>query len=120
MTEMNGLLSSIFFNCVSKWTASVGSRLQVRCLGTDDRSRKLYRLENDTGPHKDLVRAVARFRFDLRAKTFGLAGLNQAVGTKGPSDSQLQRAGFTKYVKGNKGYEKAFGGPDTPNLVPRD
>lgn len=53
-------------------------------------------------------------------RLISLAGLNQAVGTKGPSDNQLARAGFTKYVKGNKGYEKAFGGPDTPNLVPRD
>lgn len=47
-------------------------------------------------------------------------GLNQGgVGTKPPSDNQLKRAGFTKYVKGNNGYEKAFGGPDTPDLIKR-
>jgi putative FmdB family regulatory protein len=46
-------------------------------------------------------------------------GLNQTVGTKPPSDSQLKNAGFTKYVKGKKGYEKAFGGKDTPDLIKR-
>jgi putative FmdB family regulatory protein len=46
-------------------------------------------------------------------------GVNQSVGTKPPSDSQLKNAGFTKYVKGKSGYEKAFGGPDTPNTIKR-
>lgn len=36
------------------------------------------------------------------------------------SDGQLQRAGFTKYVRGAKGYEKAFGSESTPNFVQRE
>ena len=47
-------------------------------------------------------------------------GINQSVGTKAPSDSQLKNAGFTKYVKGKHGYEKAFGGSDTPNLIKKE
>jgi putative FmdB family regulatory protein len=42
-------------------------------------------------------------------------GLAKSVGTKPPSDTKLERLGFTKYVKGDKGYEKAFGNaPDLP------
>jgi putative FmdB family regulatory protein len=52
-------------------------------------------------------------------RLISMAGLNQSVGTKPPSDNQLKKAGFTKYVKGKKGYEKAFGGKDTPDLIKR-
>jgi putative FmdB family regulatory protein len=44
-------------------------------------------------------------------------GVAKTVGTKPPSDNKLKSLGFTKYVKGDKGYEKAFG--DAPDLPPR-
>jgi putative FmdB family regulatory protein len=47
-------------------------------------------------------------------------GLAKTVGQKPPSDSKLQGLGFTKYVRGDKGYEKAFGGADTPDFVKRE
>lgn len=34
------------------------------------------------------------------------------------SDSNLERMGFTKYVKGDKGYEKAAG--DGPDRIARE
>lgn len=46
-------------------------------------------------------------------------GLAKSVGST-VSDGQLQRAGFTKYVRGAKGYEKAFGPDRTPNFVQRE
>lgn len=53
-------------------------------------------------------------------RLIGLVGLNGSVGTKGPSDGQLERAGFTKYVRGSKGYEKAFGKDDQPSYLRRE
>src|SRR5437763_1857553 len=50
-------------------------------------------------------------------RLISLAGYNKGgVGQKPPSDHELQRTGFTKYVRGAKGYEKAFGTPDTPDF----
>jgi putative FmdB family regulatory protein len=37
-----------------------------------------------------------------------------------PSDSKLQRLGFTKYVRGSKGYEKAFGKDQAPDQIRRE
>jgi putative FmdB family regulatory protein len=46
-------------------------------------------------------------------------GLAKSIGST-VSDGQLQRSGFTKYVRGAKGYEKAFGPPGSPNFVQRE
>ncbi|MCK6548939.1 hypothetical protein L6R52_24050 [Myxococcota bacterium] len=53
-------------------------------------------------------------------RLISLAGLNDSVGTKPPSDTQLARAGFTKYVRGAKGYEKAAGPPGSPDYIRRE
>lgn len=53
-------------------------------------------------------------------RLISLVGLNDSVGTKPPSDSQLARAGFTKYVRGAKGYEKAAGPPGSPDYIRRE
>ena len=53
-------------------------------------------------------------------RLISLAGLNASVGTKPPSDSQLASAGFTKYVRGAKGYEKAAGPPGSPDYIQRE
>lgn len=42
------------------------------------------------------------------------------VGQKPPSDVQLERAGFTKYVRGAKGYEKAVGPAGSPDFIQRE
>jgi putative FmdB family regulatory protein len=47
-------------------------------------------------------------------------GLAKSVGQKPPSDSKLKSAGFTKYVRGPRGYEKAFGGKEAPDFIKRD
>jgi len=47
-------------------------------------------------------------------------GINAEVGTKGPSDSKLQSLGFTKYVRGAKGYEKQFGADIAPAHIDRE
>jgi putative FmdB family regulatory protein len=47
-------------------------------------------------------------------------GVASSVGTKPPSDNKLQSLGFTKYVRGAKGYEKAFGSSDTPSFIDRE
>lgn len=53
-------------------------------------------------------------------RLISVVGFAHSVGTKPPSDGQLERAGFTKYVRGSKGYEKAFGAKDTPDFVNRE
>lgn len=53
-------------------------------------------------------------------RLISLCGLNDSVGTKPPSDAQLTRAGFTKYVRGSKGYEKASGPPGSPDYIKRE
>jgi len=47
-------------------------------------------------------------------------GINAEVGTKGPSDNKLQSLGFTKYVRGAKGYEKQFGNAAAPGHIDRE
>lgn len=47
-------------------------------------------------------------------------GINGEIGTKGPSDSKLERLGFTKYVRGSKGYEKQFGKDVAPKFIDRE
>jgi putative FmdB family regulatory protein len=50
-----------------------------------------------------------------------LAGYNRSgVGQKPPSDGQLLRAGFSKYVRGSNGYEKALGPPGSPDFIQRE
>ena len=58
-----------------------------------------------TGPLEQLVSSV---------------GLAHGVGTKGPSDSKLQSLGFTKYVRGSKGYDKVFGKDIAPKHIDRE
>ena len=53
-------------------------------------------------------------------RLISLAGLNQTVGTKPPSDAQLARTGFSKYVKTKDGYKKAAGPPNSPDYIKRD
>jgi putative FmdB family regulatory protein len=40
--------------------------------------------------------------------------------SKGPSDAKLERLGFTKYVRGSKGYDKAFGKDIAPKRINRE
>jgi len=47
-------------------------------------------------------------------------GLARSVGQKAPTDDRLQRTGFTKYVRGSSGYEKAFGSADAPDFIHRE
>lgn len=47
-------------------------------------------------------------------------GINAEIGNKGPSDSKLERLGFTKYVRGDKGYEKQFGADVAPGFIDRE
>ena len=47
-------------------------------------------------------------------------GMAKSVGTKGPSDNKLESLGFTKYVRGSKGYEKAFGKDIAPKHIDRE
>lgn len=47
-------------------------------------------------------------------------GYASSVGNKPPSDSKLERLGFTKYVRGSKGYEKAFGSEKAPGHIDRE
>ena len=37
-----------------------------------------------------------------------------------PSDDKLKRLGFTKYVRGSKGYDKAFGSDKLPGDIQRE
>lgn len=54
-------------------------------------------------------------------RLISLVGTNASgVGTKAPSDDKLKKAGFTKYVRGSSGYEKAFGGSGTPDFIKRE
>jgi putative FmdB family regulatory protein len=77
----------------------------------------------------DRVSTRAHTRLDDASKScdgalerlVSLAGFNKnGVGQKPPSDDELKRTGFTKYVRGATGYEKAFGTPDTPDFVNRE
>jgi putative FmdB family regulatory protein len=45
---------------------------------------------------------------------------NGITGSKGPSDSKLEKLGFTKYVRGSKGYEKAYGKDIAPKTIDRE
>jgi putative FmdB family regulatory protein len=47
---------------------------------------------------------------------FNAGGLTE----RPPSDDKLKSTGFTKYVRGSKGYEKAFGSGDTPDFIQRE
>lgn len=47
-------------------------------------------------------------------------GVASNVGTKPPSDGKLERLGFTKYVRGSGGYEKAFGPDVAPKRIERE
>jgi putative FmdB family regulatory protein len=53
-------------------------------------------------------------------RLIALVGVNERGAGKAPSDAQLERAGFTKYVRGAKGYEKAAGPPGSPNFLARE
>lgn len=48
---------------------------------------------------------------------FAAQGLTSS---KGPSDNKLEKLGFTKYVRGSKGYEKAFGKDIAPKTIDRE
>lgn len=47
-------------------------------------------------------------------------GMSRSAGDKPPSDDKLKSLGFTKYVRGSSGYEKAFGGANAPDFVQRE
>ncbi len=59
------------------------------------------------GPLERLISAVG----------FAAGGLTSS---KPPSDDKLQKLGFTKYVRGSKGYEKAFGKDIAPKTIDRE
>jgi putative FmdB family regulatory protein len=48
---------------------------------------------------------------------FAAGGLTSS---KPPSDDKLEKLGFTKYVRGSKGYEKAFGKDIAPKHIDRE
>ena len=52
-------------------------------------------------------------------RLISFVGLSRSVGDKIPSDDKLKSAGFTKYVRGTSGYEKAFGS-EGPNFIQRE
>lgn len=53
-------------------------------------------------------------------RLIALVGVNQSGVSKPLTDGQIERAGFTKYVRGAKGYEKAAGPPGAPSFIPRE
>jgi putative FmdB family regulatory protein len=68
-------------------------------------------------PHEDLL-SGATCEGPLE-RLIALVGVNQHGVSRPLSDQQLARSGFTKYVRGSKGYEKAAGPSGSPDLIPR-
>ncbi len=68
-------------------------------------------------PHQDPSGHACEGPLERLISAIGIAG---SVGDKPPSDSKLERLGFTKYVRGAKGYEKAFGKEQAPGFINRE
>lgn len=58
--------------------------------------------------------------FGALERLISLVGVNPSLGTRPLDDQQIAGAGFTKYVRGSKGYEKAAGPAGSPDYIPRE
>jgi predicted nucleic acid-binding Zn ribbon protein len=91
-----------------------------RCLTCRREMVLVHRMTDDTvktEPHQDPATSLA-CNGPLE-RLISPVGVAKSVGNKGPSDSKLKSLGFSKYVKSDRGYEKAFGdAPDLPKVGP--
>jgi putative FmdB family regulatory protein len=91
-----------------------------RCQSCGHELELVHRISELVSRH-DHVSAKTQERCDgPLERLISAVGVASSVGTKPPSDAKLERLGFTKYVRGDKGYEKAFGNDVAPSRIDRD